>query len=119
MFDIAYFSLIFADILSPTYKLYETLYLNNMLMRPVIYTDKCTTPISHNIPIFSTSYIRNSFYESYILVDYKDFIYVPHYMHNRCIVIYDPLVHNIQNMECCGFINLEKDNIQTLKEMIK
>lgn len=121
MFDIAYFNLALTDTSSPTYKLYEQLYLNNMLLRPVIYTDRCAIQVSHNIPIFSTFYIRNTFYESYILLDYKDFIYTSQHIHNKCIVVYDPVSHNIQNMECCGFINLEeKDNIiQTLKEMIK
>jgi|688.fasta_scaffold00568_32 hypothetical protein len=89
MFEIALFSHKLNNTDSLALKIYEQLYANELLLHPVIYTDHNSAPITKNIPIFSTLYLRHCFYNYYILVYHTDLKYVPKDKLDRCMVIYD------------------------------
>lgn len=119
MFNIVNFQQQIEDEFSPSYKIYKQLHSENLLLCPVIYTDSYRFR-PDNIAIFPTFYIRENFRKKYILVDYKDYIYMSSYLKKSCIVIYNELFHNPDNIKNCHLIiEIESDAIKIIKERIQ
>lgn len=121
MFNIAHFQQQIQDEFSPAYKTYNTMYMQNMLLCPIIYTDNYNRIINMRIPIFSTFYIREHFSkDKYILIDYIDYEYIPKYLRNNCIVIYNELFHDVAKItESFLTIELEQNSIDLIKEKLQ
>lgn len=120
MFNIVYYTPILDDKtnMSASYSLYMDLYNNNLLLSPKLYTDKNTIFIQESVPVFSTFYIRNYFTNNYILVDFMNLSSIPKYLHHKCIVLYNKLFHNIDNITSYLNIEYDEDAIHLLKEKL-
>ena len=119
MFNIVNFQQQIEDDFSPSYKIYKQLHSENLLLCPIIYTDSYRFR-PDNIAVFPTFYIREDFRKKYILVDYKDYIYIPSCLKPSSIVVYNQLFHNLDHIKGCHLtIEIESDAIKIIKERIQ
>lgn len=118
MFNIVNFQQQMLDESSLAYNIYKKLNLQNLLETPLIYTDMYTFR-PNNIAIFPTYYMREQFRTKYILLDYADYEFVPEYLQKSCIVIYNELFHNPNDIDCYLKISTENDAVEIIKENLK
>jgi hypothetical protein len=120
MFDIVNFQFKLSDTASKSYSIYQKLYEQNLVVSPIIYSDINTVFIGNNIPIFSTFYLREIFSDKYILLDYEDYKYVPQNLKEKCIIVYNRMFQNIENLPKFALcIELEQDAIKSIMEYFK
>lgn len=116
MFNIVYFEKEIKNLSSCSYKTYEKLYEENLLISPIIYTDNYDM-CPNNIAIFSTFYIREIFNKKYILCDYDNYKFIPKNFREYCIVI-DDQKNNIDLMRDC-FLKIHFESLDTVVNIIK
>lgn len=104
---------------SKSYKIYYGIYNNDLIDAPLIFTDAHAPIIDINIPVFSTFYIRQHFFDKLILTSFADYKYLPIDLQKRTIVIYDKDNDDIDSIEHKLFsIEQNSDYISIIKDKI-
>lgn len=116
MYNIALFQPRITKDKSLAYSLYEKLYQDDIVSRPIIYTDKCYVLVDNNIPVFHTYYMRQHFYKQYVLVDYDNIDYIPYNTIHKYIVVYNKKTQDANKISKHIMLDITDNITDILKE---
>ncbi len=108
-----------SDQFSPAYKTYTTLYENDIINNPIIFCDSCEILTDSNICIFNAYFLRQHFFDCYVLMDFQDIKYLNNFQNRKLIIVYNELFDDITNLESKHIlIELESDRLKIIKDII-
>lgn len=117
MINLCYYRQNIKDDFSPAYNIYVKLYKQKLLDNPKIYTDKVSHDLKIDIPIFHSYYLKNHFENQVVLLDIDNMQYIKDH-DGKLIVIYNKIVHDVQNTNNITYIDIDANIEEIIKEKL-